>query len=89
MLTKIQKNIGISELRKHLPKYLKDAKKEPLVVSLDRGKNIRVVLDVNLYNSLLEFHEDYQDAKELEKLKKNDNGERLDWTDVKNKYLCK
>lgn len=58
MLTKIQKNIGISELRKNLPKYLKDAKKEPLVVSLDRGKDLRVVVGVDLYNSLIEACED-------------------------------
>jgi len=58
MLTKIQKNIGISELRKNLSKYLNNAKKEPLVVSLGRGKDLRVVVDVNLYNSLIEAYED-------------------------------
>jgi hypothetical protein len=33
---------------------LKDAKKEPLVVSLDRGKDLRVFVDVDLYNTLIE-----------------------------------
>ncbi len=58
MLSKIRKNIGISELRKNLPKYLKNAKQEPLVVSLNRGKDLRVVVGVDLYNNLIESYED-------------------------------
>ena len=57
-------------------------------MSIDRGEDLRVVLDVDLYNDLVEFYEDYQDAKELEKLKKNDSGERIKWDDIKNKYIC-
>jgi len=89
MLTKIKKNIGVTEFRKDISKYLKQAKDEPVVVSLDRGKEQRVVLSAELYNSFIESSEDYQDAKELMSLKKEDNGERMSWEDIKKKWICK
>ncbi|MBI3671414.1 type II toxin-antitoxin system Phd/YefM family antitoxin [Candidatus Azambacteria bacterium] len=88
MLTKIKKSIGVSELRKNLPKYFKDAKKEPVVVS-DRGRDVRVIMDVDLYNSIIESYEDHRDEKALERLVKKDKGERVGWKDIKDKYICK
>ncbi|HEC30396.1 MAG TPA: type II toxin-antitoxin system Phd/YefM family antitoxin [Candidatus Yonathbacteria bacterium] len=73
MLTKVQKNIGISELRENLPKYLRDAKKEPLVVSLNRGKDLRVVVDVDLYNNLIEACEDSSIGSLMELTEKEKN----------------
>ncbi len=32
MLTKIKKNVGVSEFRKDISKYLKQAKDEPVVI---------------------------------------------------------
>ena len=88
MLTKIKKNIGVSEFRKDISKYLKQAKDEPVVVSLNRGKDSRVVIDTELYNYFIDMAEDSQDAQELIKLKKKDTGERVSWEDVKKKYIC-
>lgn len=88
MLTKIKKNIGVSEFRKDISKYLKKAKDEPIVVSLNRGKDSRVVLDTDLYNYFVDIAEGYQDAQEFIKLKKNDKGERVSWEDLKKKSIC-
>ena len=57
MLNKIQKPVSITELRQDISKYFKKAKDAPLLVSLDRGRDARVVIDVDKYNDLIETKE--------------------------------
>ena len=83
MLTKIPKSIPASELRKNLSQYLKDAKKNPVVISTDRGNDARVMIDAETYNKLIEAYEDLSDAEELDRLVKNDSGDRISWDKIK------
>jgi len=67
MLTQIQKNIGISELRGKLSKYFRDAGKAPVIVTMDRGKRTRVVIDVDVYNALVHTWGEQNKQEELQK----------------------
>lgn len=86
MLTKVHNFIQASELRKNLSKYLKASKKEALVISTERGGEVRVLLDSTLYNRLVEAYEDEMDADELERLAKKDNGKRISLKVLKAKH---
>jgi len=86
MITKVQKYINASDFRKNLSRYLKSAKKNPLVISTDRGKDTRVVLDADLYNELVEAYENQIDAECLVKLAKTDQGERISWDKMKKQH---
>lgn len=87
MLTKVHDFIQASELRKNLSRYLKDAKKKPVIVSTDRGGSSRVIIDVSLYNKLVETYENYQDTRELMRLIKKDDGKRVPWESVRQHAL--
>jgi len=83
MLTKIPKSIQASELRKNLARYLKVADKEPVVVSKERGGGSSVIIGSEIYNKMIEDYEDAIDARDFLELKKNDAGERIPWSVVK------
>ena len=57
--------------------HLAGAKKKPLVVSARRGGDSFVVLSIDAYNKLVEAWEDEQDAKELTRLVKLNEGKKL------------
>lgn len=83
MATKIEKQISISEVRANMAKYFKDAGKAPVVVSLDRGRNTRVILGSKFYNELVEAYEDKRDAEQLAVLKKTHKGAFVSWSKIK------
>lgn len=83
MLTKVHNSIQATDFRKNLAKYLKASKKNPLVISVDRGGETRVIMNSALYNLLIEAYRDDVDAIELERLIAEDTGERIAWRDVK------
>lgn len=87
MFTKIHNLIPSSDFRKNLSKYLKDAKKHPLVISTSRGGDTSVVLSSKLYNMLVETYEDMIDARELVRLVETDNGGHVAWEDVKKRHV--
>ena len=86
MLTKIEKHIGISDFRKHLSRYFKDAKKKPLIVAANRGNDTRVVIDVDLYNELIDAYEDRRDAECLNKLVTNEKEGGIPWQETKKEH---
>jgi prevent-host-death family protein len=83
MLSKIPQFISASELRMHLAEYLHRAKKEPVIVSTDRGANASVILSATMYNTLLEAYEDAIDARELTKLVKQEHSKPIKWNRAK------
>ena len=83
--SKIRKPIGISNFRKDLALYIKKAQREPVIVSTTGGGS-RVLLDVDLYNMLVEAYEDHKDSKALSKAIANDNGTRYSLGDIKKRY---
>ncbi len=83
MLTKIPKTIQSSELRKNLARYLKDSDKSPVFVSKERGSGSSVLIGADIYNKMIEAYEDAIDARDFLELKKNDDGERIPWSAVK------
>ena len=85
MLTKIHNLICVSDFRKNLSKYLKESKTKPLVVSTDRRGDTRVLMSSTLYNNLIEAYEDHADARELEDLIGEDNGEGILLCELKQK----
>lgn len=82
-LTKIPKTVPATELRKNLAQYLERAKKEPVVVSTDRGADARVILDATFYNRLIERLEDELDTRELERLLAEDSGDFVPLDELK------
>ena len=86
MVTKIEKHIGISDFRKNLSQYFKDAKRKPLVVAGNRGKDTRVVVDVGLYNELVGAYEDRLDAECLQELVAADKGKNTPWQEIKKEH---
>jgi prevent-host-death family protein len=56
MICKVQKQIRASDFRKNLAQHIKDAKEGPVVISR-RGSDTRVLIDINLYNALVEAYE--------------------------------
>ena len=83
--SKIRKPSGISNFRKDLALYIKKAQREPVIVSTTGGGS-RVLLDVDLYNMLVEAYEDHKDSKALSKAIANDNGTRYSLGDIKKRY---
>lgn len=83
MATKIEKQIPISEVRANMAKYFKNAEKNPVIVSLERGRSTRVILSSKFYNELMEAYEDKRDAGELAALKKTHKGAFVSWSKVK------
>ncbi len=86
MLTKVHNLIQASEVRKNFSKYLRASKKEPLVISAERGGEARVLMNAHLYNKLVEEYEDRVDSEELERLVKEDKGKRITLKALKSKY---
>ena len=86
MITKVQKYISASDFRKNFSHYLKSAKKNPLVISTNRGRDTRVVLDADLYNELVEAHENQIDAECLVRLVTTDGEERTSWDKIKKQH---
>lgn len=86
MATKVHNLVRVSDLRKDLARYLRDAKKKPVVVSTDRGGDTRVLMSAELYNKLVEAYEDAMDSAELERLVAEDDGKYVDWDDLKKEY---
>ncbi len=82
MLTKVQKQIKVAELRSNLAKYLDLSSTEPVVVSAGRSDGSRVLLDSELYNHLLEAYENQQDAKKLQALRSEGEG-TVSWSQIK------
>jgi len=66
-----------------MAKYFKNAEKNPIIVSLDRGKSSRVILSSKFYNELMEAYEDKQDAEEMTILKKTHRGAFIPWNKIK------
>lgn len=83
MLSKIPQFVSASELRQHLAKYLARAKKEPVVISTDRGANASVLLSGAMYNTLLEAYEDMIDTRELAELVLTEKGKPIKWNRAK------
>ena len=83
MATKIEKQIPISEVRANMAKYFNDAGKNPVVVSLNRGKDTRVILNSKFYNELIDAYEDKIDAEEMTILKKTHRGAFIPWNKIK------
>ena len=83
--SKIRKPVGISNFRKDLALYIKKAQREPVIVSTTGGGS-RVLLDVDLYNMLVEAYEDHKDAEALSKAMAHDDGTRYSLSDVKKRY---
>jgi len=83
MATKIEKQIPISEVRANMAKYFNDAGKNPVVVSLDRGKDTRVIINSKFYNELIDAYEDKIDAEEMTILKKTHRGAFIPWNKIK------
>ena len=88
MLSRVQKLINVSELRRNLSKYLSQSATDPVVVSAGHSSGTRVLLDSELYNKLISTYEDDQDAELLEKLVSSDDGHRISLEEVKAK-MCK
>ena len=74
---KVQKAVDVSDFRAAMASHLAGAKKKPLVVSARRGGDSFVVLSIDAYNKLVEAWEDEQDAKELTRLVKLNEGKKL------------
>jgi prevent-host-death family protein len=83
MLSKIPQFVSASELRQHLAKYLVRAKKEPVVISTDRGANASVLMSAAMYNTLLEAYEDMIDTRELTELVLGQKGKPMKWNRAK------
>ncbi len=83
MLSKIPQFVSASELRTHLAKYLHRAKKEPVVISTDRGANASVLMSGAMYNALLEAYEDTADVRELTNLIKEKETKPIKWNRAK------
>lgn len=83
MLTKIPQIIPVSELRKNLAGYLRQAKQGPVVISADRGGDSRVILTAETYNKLIETYEDRVDSEELARLVHENKGKSISWKDLK------
>lgn len=66
-----------------MAKYFKNAEKNPVIVSLERGRSTRVILSSKFYNELMEAYEDKQDAEELAVLKKTHKGTLIPWSKVR------
>ena len=73
-LHKVPTTIQSTELRNNLAHYLRASKREPVVVSTDRGADARVLVDATLYNKLVEQYQDAVDTRELERLVESDSG---------------
>ena len=83
MLSKIPKFVTTSELRKNLAKYLKHARKEPVLISIDRGERRGVILSDTTYNMLLEAFENMTDSRELTRLVDAGQKKPVQWNRVK------
>ena len=83
MLTKVSKPIQTSELRKNLSQYLKGDGKKPVVVSTAHGKESLVIVGADRYNRMIEAYEDAIDAYDFMEWKKNDDGVRIPWSEIK------
>ena len=86
MYTKIPEITSVSEFRSNLSNYMDKVKSRPVFISVHRGKDTRVILDSKMYNELIEMYEDYCDSKTLIKMKKEDDGTRISWGDIKKKH---
>ena len=86
MITKVQKYINVADFRKNLSRHLKNAKNNPLVISTNRGKDTRVVLDTDLYNELVEAYENQIDSECLVKLVKTDERGKISWGKIKSQH---
>ncbi|GEM_PF-3824162 len=53
MRSTIPKAVGITSFRRRMSKYLKDAQHEPVVL-VERSNHQYIVLDITLYNNLIE-----------------------------------
>ena len=84
--TKMQKQISITDFRRNMASYFKRAGKKPIFLSGGRSGEPRVVLGMDLYNKFLEAYEDEQDARELERLVREDKGSHISLEDIKKKY---
>lgn len=85
MLTKVPKIIQVSELRKNLAGYLRQAKQEPVIISADHGGDNRVILNAQTYNKLIEMYEDRIDSEELTRLVTEGKGKSVSWKNLKTK----
>jgi prevent-host-death family protein len=83
MLTKIPKIIQVSEFRKNLAGYLRQAKQGPVVISAERGGDNRVILSAETYNKLIGTYEDRVDSQELTRLVNEDKGKSISWKDLR------
>ena len=72
-----------------MAKYFKRAGKDPVVVSLDRGRSTRVILNSKFYNELMEAYEDKRDAEELMHLKATAKGKRTSWEELRTELVKK
>lgn len=79
MLSKIPQFVSTSELRTNLAKYLRHAKKEPVLISAERGKSTGVIMSATLYNTLLEAYEDSMDVRELTTLVTKGRDKLIRW----------
>ncbi len=86
MIAKIPEVIQSAELRRNLSKYLSQSETEPALVSAGDSDGTRGLINTELYNRLVQALEDHKDTKALEELVASDDGERIDWQEVKNKH---
>jgi PHD/YefM family antitoxin component YafN of YafNO toxin-antitoxin module len=84
MLTKIHKTIASSDLRRDLALHLKNADKEPVIISKNRGRGANVLLSTAAYNTLVDAYEELTDSRELISLVSKETGKRVEWTQIKN-----
>ncbi len=92
MFNKVQKTIPSSYFRANLAKTLLRAKKEPLVITTERGLDQYIILGVDAYNKMIEAYEDKMDSKLLTRLmaEHKKSGEKfIPWEDVKKKSRAK
>ncbi len=66
MFSKIPTTVRTSELRKNFSHYIQASAKSPVVISIERGGDTRVLLARDLYNMLVSVYEDAQERKMLE-----------------------
>ena len=86
MITKIQQQIGVSQFRRGLSRYLKQSKRTPVIVTTTRTGEARVLIDTALYNTLVTAYEHEQDGELLTKLASGERGKRHAWESVKKKH---
>ncbi len=81
---KVQKIVGVSDFRSSIPAYFEKARKNPVIITVNRGGDPFVLLSGEVYNMLVEARESDIDSRELARLVRENKGrDTISWESVR------